>query len=289
MVPKTQVYAIANRKGGVGKTTTAVSLAAGLAKKLDGNGHVVIVDLDAQGNVAPMLGIELDEGQLTLADLLTGKAPIEKVVIGGGRNNLWFIPANDKLAEAKEELMESQALAVLRAFRKREKAEPSLAGIFVEKLGRLRTNFDYIILDCPPSLDSFSDAVYQFAEAVIVPVKPDYVSGIGTAAHTRNIAEAQVKLGSDVRIECLLPTFFRKRERLARFILEDLTRHYGVSKVAEPIPQAVVLEQAPAAGGQTIFEYAPDSPAAAAYWDLVDRILGDYKPEEEVFYDQENV
>ena len=264
MVPKTQVYAIANRKGGVGKTTTAVSLAAGLAKKLDGNGHVVIVDLDAQGNVAPMLGIELDEGQLTLADLLTGKAPIEKVVIGGGRNNLWFIPANDKLAEAKEELMESQALAVLRAFRKREKAEPSLAGIFVEKLGRLRTNFDYIILDCPPSLDSFSDAVYQFAEAVIVPVKPDYVSGIGTAAHTRNIAEAQVKLGSDVRIECLLPTFFRKRERLARFILEDLTRHYGVSKVAEPIPQAVVLEQAPAAGGQTIFEYAPDSPAAGS-------------------------
>lgn len=264
-----QVYAIANRKGGVGKTTTAITLAHGLARKLEAEGgRVLLIDFDPQGNVSASL--QLGIGEHDLADLLLENCGFKECVVSANRPdrglprpNLFVIPASDSLAEAKSELM----IKAVVGGRKATRVEDMLQ----EKLGFVRQLFDYTIVDCPPTLDTFSDAVYKFADEVIVPVKTDFLGEVGTAHHTANILEAQA-YGIDIKIACILPTFYDRRLTIARSVLGDLVRHYGRASVAIPIPRSTVFEQAPAVNGQTIFEYQPGSVPALAYQHLVDRI-----------------
>lgn len=281
MDKKARVFAIMNRKGGVAKTTTAVTLAAGLAQRIEERGgHVLIVDLDPQGNVAHSLGIQLTG--IDLATVLTGEVRAEEAIIcadrsevgGPSRPNLWILPASDALADAKLSLVTNAALSsVLEQFggNQARKAVPTNQLLQTHLANAVRT-FDYIILDCPPSLDMLGTAVYHFADEAIVPVKVDYLGVGGAARHTQNIIDAQAK-GIDIKVGMIVPTFVRSREILARQMLAALRDSYGAARVAEPIPQAVVVEQAPAAGGLTLFEYAPDSPAALAYWQLVEKII----------------
>jgi chromosome partitioning protein len=267
-----RIFAVVNRKGGVGKTTTAVTLAHGLARKLNGNGHALIVDLDPQGNVASSLGfIDFD---YTVADLLEGKASLESCCFELGLDNesregLWVVPADDDLQYTKEQvLVEAGINSVMQSRRRGQQAQ--LKPDLIKRRFMGSEVFDFIILDCPPSLDILRDDVYSFADAAIVPVKPDYLGAAGTAQHTDDIREAQ-KHGLEIEIAQLVPTFYRQREILANQMLDSLRRKYGQSKVGEPIPQAVILERASAAG-KTIFEYAPESAAALAYQELVDSI-----------------
>lgn len=280
MEKKATVYAVVNRKGGVGKTTTAVTLAHGLARKVaEQGGHVLLVDLDPQGNVAHSLGLVANGKDI--ADVLTGAISAEEAIINAGQNgvggaeraNLWVLPASDALADAKLTLVANAALgSVLDQFGGQQ-SRPNVPTnqLLQAHLAKALATFDYIILDCPPSLDMLGTAVYHFADSAVVPVKVDYLGVGGTARHTQNIIAAQAK-GIDIKVGVIVPTFVRSREILARQMLTALRESYGASRVAEPIPQAVVLEQAPAAGGLTIFEYAPDSPAAEAYWQLVEKL-----------------
>lgn len=262
-------YAVANRKGGVGKTTTAIALAHGLARKLEPiGGRVLIIDFDPQGNVVTSLHIQPQAN--SLSDFLLGQCGFKECVIsadrveqGLPRPNLFVIPANDSLAQAKSELM----IKAVVGGRKATRLEDTLQ----EKLGFTRQVFDYIVVDCPPTLDAFSDAVYQFADEVIVPVKTDFLGEVGAAHHTDNILEAQA-YGINIKIACILPTFYDPRLTISRVVLDNLRRHYGKAKVAMPIPRSTIFEQAPAVNGQTIFEYRPNSAPAQAYQDLVDRI-----------------
>lgn len=270
-----KVLAVANRKGGVGKTTTAVSLAHGLARQLqadgrpNGSGYVLLVDLDPQGNAATCLGLRPDKGDI--ADVLTGHRSVKEVVVPAGedRPGLYLLPATDRLADAKADIIGLAAVAGLT--KRRASKGGGIDDVLNERLGLAKQVFRYIILDCPPSLDIFSDAVYRFADAAVVPVKMDFLGATGTRQHTDNIIEAQAD-GIDIHIEVVVPTFFRRQERLPKEMLAALVRFYGRSRVSEPVPQAAVLERAPAIGGKTIWEYAPDSPAAQAYSRLVERI-----------------
>lgn len=263
------VYAVANRKGGVGKTTTAVNLAAGLAEKVAaGGGRVLIIDLDPQGNVSASLDIQPRE--MDVADLLLGRCDFKDCVISasqanGGltRPNLYVLPSSDSLAQAKGELMIRAAVGGRQA--------GQIEDVLVDRLGFVRDLFDYVIIDCPPTLDSFSDAVYQLADAVVVPVKLDYLGEVGTARHTKDILDAQA-YGIDIKICCIVPTFYDSRLTIGRTVLAALKRHYGERTVTVPIPRSTIFEQAPAVGGQTIFEYRPESGSAEAYQKLVDRI-----------------
>ena len=264
-----RVFAVANRKGGVGKTTTAITLAHGLAKKVQAqNGRVLIIDFDPQGNVTASLNLQPRE--FDLADLLLDRCTFKDCVVsanrasdGYARPNLFVLPSADSLAEAKSELMIKAAIGGRRSI--------PVEDILAHKLGFVRQLFDYTVIDCPPTLDAFSDAVYNLADEAIVPVKTDFLGEVGTVRHTSDILAAQ-SYGIDIKIACVLPTFYDQRLTIARSVLEALVKHYGKSSVATPIPRSTIFEQAPAVDGQTIFEYQPDSTPARAYQSLVDRI-----------------
>lgn len=271
-----KIFTIENRKGGVGKTTTAVTLGVGLAKKLQeqGNGRVLIIDLDPQGNVCTSLGVKSD-GKC-ISHVLTGEGTLRDNVIPADtdkRPNLFIIPATDKLRTAKETLISQVAMSeVMKQLRGRdgETTATPIIEILTTKMEPATSIFEFIIIDCPPTLDTLQEAVHHFADAAIVPVKVDFLGTQGTAQHTQNILADQAA-GIDIKIAAVVPTFVR-RYKLAKQMLNDLQQFYG-NLVMEPIPLTVKVEEAPASGGQTILEYAPDNPAAHAYQTLVDHIF----------------
>lgn len=277
-----KIYAVVNRKGGVAKTTTAVSLAHGLAIKLQeaGSGSVLLVDLDPQGNVATSLGLATNG--LCISDILLGDVAIEDSILsadrtannGPSRPNLYVIPATDRLAETKVEMIAAAAVAgVVRQMtrRKGSKADVPVSEALEYRLANATKAFTYIIIDCPPTLDLLQESVYRFAQGAIVPVKVDFLGAAGAAQHTQGILDAQAD-GIDIKVEMVVPTFVRERQLLARQMLGTLRKTYGAKRVSDPVPTSVKIEEAPATGGLTIFEYAPDSAPGQAYWNLVERI-----------------
>jgi chromosome partitioning protein len=282
------ILAIVNQKGGVGKTTTAVNLAHGLALKaaaepVAGNGHaansrVLLVDIDPQGNCATALGV--DPGGRCISDLLTGRRNLRESIIpdtareqgGTGRPGLYLIPATERLVEATEELL----IRDFQSYRRGRDDAEGLDEVLNARLGGLRDAFRFIVIDCPPSLGSLTTAVYQFADKAVVPVRTAMLDAGGAARHTAMINDMQ-REGLDITVSVILPTFFEPRQILARQIYQDLVDKYGRRRVAIPIVQSVVVQQAQAAGGQTLFEYQPAeiSPATAAYRRLVDRLYSE--------------
>jgi chromosome partitioning protein len=276
-----KVYTVENRKGGVAKTTTAVTLAAGLAQKLgaNGDGRVLLIDLDPQGDAARALG--LDPGERCLSHVLTGAGTLRDNVMsadrsadgGPARPNLYLLPASDNLREAKETLLSQLTVnMVMSQIRGRSGGNDvvPMVDILDDRLGPAKEVFDFIILDCPPTLDMLQEAVHKFADAAIVPVKADFHSTSAAGRHTRNILDDQAD-GISISIKAIVPTFVDGRLRLTRSMLAQLNKTYG-NLVTAPIPNTVKVAEAPASGGQTVIEYAPDSPASAAYWDLVNLI-----------------
>lgn len=271
--------AIVNRKGGTAKTTTAVTLAHGLSRKAqeNGGGRVLLIDIDPQGNCATALGV--DSSGRCISDLLTGRAELADVVIpdiareegGTGRTGLFLIPATDRLVDATEELL-------IRDFRnfRRGNTHVALTTLLTERIGGAVDAFDFILIDCPPSLGSLTEAVYHFAEKAIVPVRPALLDAAGAAQHTRTINDLQAD-GLDIKVSLILPTFFNSRQILAREVHAALIERYGANRVAKPIPQSVVVQKGQAAGGLTVFEYeeAIGSPPYEAYADLVERVYNE--------------
>ncbi|MBK9053974.1 MAG: ParA family protein [Chloroflexi bacterium] len=264
--------AVVNRKGGVGKTTTAASLAHGLARKVEAEGgRVLLIDLDPQGHASRVLGVEANGADL--AQLLLGQQTIKQAVVsadrsksdGPSRPNLFVIPTSNALAAAKTQLVVSSFAQMVQGG-----ATASLDDLLEQRLGKLRQAFRYIIFDCPPSLDVLERSVYRMVQHAIVPVKTDYLGVVGTLQHTTDIVAAQTQ-GMDVRVSMVVPTFMRPNEVLARQVVESLVKQYTRKRVSRPVPQRVALEQC-VAEGKTIFEYEPDNEAAKSYQDLVDKV-----------------
>ena len=286
-----KVYAVVNRKGGVGKTTTTITLAHGLAKRLvekiepaeeDGatqqiKGHVLIVDLDPQGNCATSLGLKTS-GRC-VSNLLTGRRNLKESIMladrsgagGPNRPNLWLLPSSPELADAKQEIVIGDVVGRLN---RGSKQRTPVEQILERQLAPALKVFSYIVIDCPPTLDVLNESVYRFADGAIVPVKLDYLSAAGAAQHTLDINAAQ-EAGVKIKISQIVPTFKRSRERLVGQMLTSLQRRYGTSRVSTPIPQSVRVAEAPASGGLTIYEYDPNGIAAKAYDDLVDKVFNE--------------
>ena len=211
------VYTVENRKGGVAKTTTAVTLAYGLSLRLqqNGGGRVLLVDLDPQGDTARALGLQ--PGERCLSYVLTGEGtlrdnimPADRAAEGGpSRPNLFVLPASDNLRSAKETLLSqltvNMVMAQIRG-RGSDNGVVPMVDILDDRLGPAKQVFDYIILDCPPTLDMLQEAVHKFADAAIVPVKADFHSTSAVGRHTRNILDDQAE-GINISIKAVVPTF----------------------------------------------------------------------------------
>ncbi|MBA3556540.1 MAG: ParA family protein [Gemmatimonadales bacterium] len=247
--PNMRRVAVVNHKGGTGKTTTAVHLAAGLADL----GHgVLLVDLDPQGNVGAWFG--LDESETRMARLLAGQIGVPKARVEV-RENLDVIAGDWRLAETEERLIWGQ---------ERERGLTNrLAGI---------EGYDYVILDCAPSMSLLTTSALAYADEVIIPISMEYLALVGVRQIVDNILRMSARNGRDLRITAVVPTFYQQNLRKNRQILGTLKKHFAEA-VTEPIRDNVRLSEAPSRG-QTIFEYAPRSFGARDYRRLVERFVG---------------
>jgi chromosome partitioning protein len=287
----TRVIAIANNKGGVGKTTTAANLAFGLATKLGEGGRVLLIDLDTQGNQADMLGVRervyhptTNPDGACISNLINDPdCAIHEFIIsvdrreeGLNRPNLFLVPATNELSLATDNIAAIDSVNAYQASISRSRrapvVKPQMDTLLSDRFARVKQTFDYIIIDCPPNLDTLKTAVYEFADEVIVPVKTDRLSAIGAQQHTDDILTMIRERGITVRISHIVPTMMQGRQILASQTVDWLKKRYG-NLVSTPIPESVHVKESPAAEGRTLFEYAPDSKPAKAYNDLVRSVL----------------
>lgn len=242
-----RTIAIANQKGGVGKTTTAITLGHGLALR---GKRVLLVDTDPQGHVA--LGLGLRGFDKTLAELLDGKATLTECIIEG-RPGLDVIPADDRLASTKRGLARDDLGA--------HRLSKSLEGL---------GGYDFAIVDCSPGWDTLSVAVLLLVNEVILPCNLEFLSLVGVRSQLESILTVQ-GYNSDLTIAFILPTKLDRRTRQSEEALAMLREHFG-DLVAEPIRINVALSEA-ASFGQSIFEYSPRSRGAEDYTRLAKEVL----------------
>jgi len=240
--------AIFNHKGGTGKTTTSVSIAAGLAAR---GARVLLVDTDSQGNVAVSLGVKAER---SLYHVLVMGLKAEGAVVPV-RPNLDLIVSNETLAAAELYLAGRQ---------NRDR-------VLRDRLAPLFDAYDVIVLDCSPSLSLMNQNALVTADGVLVPVACDFLSLVGVRQVIKTVKNVNTLLHHPVQIYGVLPTFYDARARICRDAVETMTEHFG-DRCLSPIRSTIKIKEAPAQG-KTIFEYAPDSNAARDYLRVVDRLV----------------
>jgi chromosome partitioning protein len=242
--------AVALSKGGVGKTTTAVNLAAGLARQ---GKLVVLIDADTQGQAAKALGCQTQFG---LAEVVNGETDLDSALFPA-RPNLWLLSGGRTLAGLKRMITRMD----FGGERTIDQALPSLD-----------SRFDYVILDTAPGWDALTVNVFFYADAVLAPVSLEIMTLQSLLEFSQSLSAIQ-KFRSELELKYILPTFFDRRVKKSSEILPQLEGRFS-GRVCNPIRYNVRLSEAPGYG-QTIFEYAPGSTGATDYQLLTERILGD--------------
>jgi chromosome partitioning protein len=241
--------AIVGFKGGIGKTTTCVSLGAALAQK---GRRVLLIDVDAQANLSTALGIE--DYTKSLADVLIGKARAEECVLEA-RENLYLLPSSLRLFDAQQRIV----------------MEMGREGMFAELFARL-TGYDYQLLDCGPSISLTTVNAVAYVEEVFIPVSMEMLALAGAHNFMRYLRDLSRMLGSGAAIRLIIPTFYDARRRVSDLVLESLIKDFG-SRVTDPIRIDTKLSEAPGVG-ETIFEYAPGGRGATDYAQLAELVEG---------------
>jgi chromosome partitioning protein len=239
--------AIFNHKGGTGKTTTAVNLAAGLAET---GQRVLLIDADGQGNVGASLGIR---GEKTLYHVLVHGTRADEAAVPV-RNNLHVLTSNELLAAAELFLA----------------SRPNRDRVMRERLGDRVLGYDVVVIDCAPALSLMNQNALVYADSVVIPVSCDYLSLIGVRQVLRTLRHVRDLLKHEVAILGVLPTFYDVRNKIARDAVATLQEHFG-ERCLPPIRVNTKLREAPTAR-QTIFEYAPESHGALDYLHLVEHV-----------------
>lgn len=249
---KSKVIAVANQKGGVGKTTTGINLAASLAHA---GRRVMLIDIDPQGNATVGSGAEKEQLDTTVYDVLINRASLAEARIKT-KAGFDLVPANGNLAGAQVELIDE----IGRELRLRMALNP------------VRQEYDYILIDCPPSLNLLTLNALVAADAVIIPMQCEYFALEGLTALIDTIRKIRETLNPRLRIEGLLRTMFDGRNTLANEVSEQLQAHFGDKVYRTVIPRNVRLAEAPSYG-QTVLDYDLGSKGAQAYVDLAGEIL----------------
>jgi len=243
-----EIIAIANQKGGVGKTTTAINLAYALAYL---NQEVLLVDFDPQGNAGSGLGVTVENGAKSVYHLITKNATFEEVVRQTSNEMLEVIPTCKNLAGAEVELVNIKG---------RE-------NVLKEALAPLRKQYTYIIIDCPPSLGLLTLNALMAADSVITPVQCEYYAMEGLAHFMSTISKIRQFLNNNLKLDGGVLTMYDSRMNLSKQVFEEVSRFFGDKIYKTPIPRNIRLAEAPSFG-QSIFDYEPGCRGAKAYIDL---------------------
>ena len=264
MVPETpgraRIIAIANQKGGVGKSTTAVSLGAALA---DIGYRVLVADLDPQGNASTGMGIRHDARDVSVYDVVVSEADIQLAIVPTPVERLHAVPATIDLAGAEIELVSQFS----RESRLKRGIEPVIEGVY-----------DFILLDCPPSLGLLTINALTAAEELIVPIQCEYYALEGLGQLLRNVSLVQQNINSGLRLSGIVMTMFDPRTKLSEQVVAEVQRYFGDLVYDVIIPRTVRLSEAPGFG-QPITVYDARSKGADAYRRLADEVAMRPPPE----------
>ena len=252
--PLPRILAIANQKGGVGKTTTAVNLGAGLAEL---GYRVLIVDLDPQGNATTGLGVNARNLESSVYDALMNETPIEDCIEPTAVRNLFVAPATIDLAGAEIELVPafSRELKLRRA------------------LDSIKDEFDYTLIDCPPSLGLLTVNGLAAADEVLVPIQCEYYALEGLGQLLRNVQLVQSNLNPKLEVSAIILTMYDARTKLAEQVAQEVRDHFGPKVCRNLVPRTVRLSEAPSFG-QPIIVFDPSSRGAIAYRELAKEVSG---------------
>ncbi|MCQ2467351.1 MAG: AAA family ATPase [Clostridia bacterium] len=249
----THIISIINQKGGVGKTTTTVSLASFIGKKKK---KVLLIDLDPQGNATSGVGVNKNEIENSTYDVMINDLPISEAIVASSAKNVDVCPTNINLAGAEVELV----------------AAMSREMILKNALAEIKDNYDYIFIDCPPSLGLLTLNALAASSGLIIPIQGEYyaLEGLTQLIDTMNIVKK--KLNPDIGILGVVLTMFDKRTQLTKQVKEEVEKYFGDKVFKTFIPRNVRLAEAPS-HGLTISDYDPNSKGGKAYYELANEVI----------------
>ena len=248
-----KIISIINQKGGVGKTTTVINLASALSQQ---GKKILVIDLDPQGNATSGGGINKSEINYSIYDVLIGNVTLNKTILNSKESLFDISPANQNLAGAEIDLVDIQD----REF------------MLKNAISFLGEKYDFVLIDCPPTLNLLTVNALVAATAVLIPMQCEYYALEGLSDLVNTIKKVKKQLNPDIEIEGLLRTLFDKRNTLAQQVSNELSSHFGSKVYKTIIPRNVRLAEAPSHGKAALF-YDKSSKGAKAYLNLAEEIL----------------